>query len=998
MLRKRPVRLLLVVLIVSLFPSLGQPAPAQAAPPAVPIALVTLDMPGDVMVGENFTFQVTFDNADVVDTGYGPFIDLVLPLNGADGAAGSATPDGIDFVDADYLGQPLDVVEQVFPAGGCVDHPLARDLQNVPYPVCGTPGDKLVTIRVPFGSFTPGQPAITIDVTASMSVLADLGVPLTIRARGGFQFGANSMNDPCCDPVILTPGDANSNLWPGSPVLPVVIRLDKTSAAPENGSEIATGPSFASTYTITIDIANGQAISNLDVTDLLPPQMAYDGTVVGVTTLNPPGATYTETLPPANVANNPPNNALVIAFTQPVIGTAAANDIEIVWGFFIPEFLPDGSTPVLNPTTGDDLLVSNEAEGVGDWVPADPRDLAAAGNAIAPGGAAPEHSLWARSMAAQKSVSIVTDTPPTGFSPGDTLRFTLPFQVSDYFTAGDLVITDILPDGLTYVTDSAELYVYDRSTSFGVPFPAADLAITTLGNDDTRLAFDISGAMLTIGEADGVLQGGRATGTVEAAAYGEIVFRATINESYASPDGGNANLDQGDLLTNATLLDGSLRDNLAVGTPIGTEDDPSSVEIEIVHIGAEKTIYAVNGTTCGACLNVELEPGDTVTFRLRATLPTSDFENLRFDDYLVLPTFDATELTTLADTASAVPPPAGTAYFGPTDTFRSTFGLLPVMTVNAGANTVIFTYGSHSDLANTSTAIDLLYTVTVTNIPFADQLILTNFVRAYEQITTQEINTYDDAVSFRVRYPYLIIRKSVVGSSNPASVLNPPLSSSITFAPPGTAGTPWTGTLSSTDLGAGPIDSDMDGGESGDRVRFAIVIENVGTGSDGAFDIVVRDNLPVGFAIPADMNLQAVRGDGTPVTVIGAPQDLFGPGIELVDGGPGIGVCASYDPASGQNIVVITYDLLIDTTGPVSGEIQNLGQVSQYSHADSLGSSANYVADQQTAADSAILRGLRFDFTIDDSDGGTGGDSSAASGDLGDVTTLPATGYPPDEE
>ena len=58
---------------------------------ATPVA--TLDVPSSGFIGESFSFTVTFDNTSTTDEGFGPFIDLILPRNGADGDAGTDTPD-----------------------------------------------------------------------------------------------------------------------------------------------------------------------------------------------------------------------------------------------------------------------------------------------------------------------------------------------------------------------------------------------------------------------------------------------------------------------------------------------------------------------------------------------------------------------------------------------------------------------------------------------------------------------------------------------------------------------------------------------------------------------------------------------------------------------------------------------------------------------------------------------------------------------------------------
>jgi hypothetical protein len=151
----------------------------EARPLNAPVASVSLATPGSVQLGQDFTFTVTFDNTGPPgDTGYGPFIDLIFPVIGVDGA-GAATDDGIDFLGATYLGQPLVAVELTFPSGGggYVNHPYAvAPGTGAPLQVCGTPGNKLVVLQLPFGSFATNQPSAEVEVSAHLSNLADAGL------------------------------------------------------------------------------------------------------------------------------------------------------------------------------------------------------------------------------------------------------------------------------------------------------------------------------------------------------------------------------------------------------------------------------------------------------------------------------------------------------------------------------------------------------------------------------------------------------------------------------------------------------------------------------------------------------------------------------------------------------------------------------------------------------------------------------------------------------
>src|SRR5262249_47414412 len=112
--------------------------------------------------------------------------------------------------------------------------------------------------------------------------------------------------------------------------------------------------------------------------------------------------------------------------------------------FFVPQ-LDAGSNPVIDPSTGDDALAQNNASASGTWTPIDPRDPPNQPIIVDPPG--PEHTLTVKSLAIQKTSSLVVDQGQAGPTPGDTIQYTVPFQVSDYFAFTNLVIDDLLGDG-----------------------------------------------------------------------------------------------------------------------------------------------------------------------------------------------------------------------------------------------------------------------------------------------------------------------------------------------------------------------------------------------------------------------------------------------------------------------------------------------------------------------------------------------------------------------
>ncbi|MFZ2631077.1 MAG: hypothetical protein WA081_15655 [Desulfosalsimonadaceae bacterium] len=218
-------------------------SPVLAAPvPSVTLAASTTTP----FIGNSFTITAGFDNTGPAgDTGYGPFIDLVFPSRGADGDPGSITPlqpvDGISFGSATYMGVAVTTYALTFPdadgdgAGttGCVSHPLAVDSAGLPVQVCGLAGDTLVVAQLPFGSFVTDQPPAPVIFTANVSNMADVGTALTFRARAGFQFGADELNNPTLpDPTILSQAGTDSTTWaPSQAVTPQVVTVQKTAAS-----------------------------------------------------------------------------------------------------------------------------------------------------------------------------------------------------------------------------------------------------------------------------------------------------------------------------------------------------------------------------------------------------------------------------------------------------------------------------------------------------------------------------------------------------------------------------------------------------------------------------------------------------------------------------------------------------------------------------------------------------------------------------------------------
>jgi large repetitive protein len=212
-----------------------------------------------------------------------------------------------------------------------------------------------------------------------------------------------------------------------------------------------------------------------------------------------------------------------------------------------------------------------------------------------------------------------------------------------------------------------------------------------------------------------------------------IVYRAIIRDDYAVTfQSGDQSVDEGDVLVNTVVINGDLLDVQSLAPTGSSENDNSAAEVAIQQGTLTKSIYAINGNTT-LPNPLQIGPGDTVTYRLTLTLPTSDIGPLQIDDFLPLPIFDATTVTTFNNAAAnAAVPASGVAKFGPSDTFFAESGITPVKSTSATGNSVTWEYAEFDSPTAPSTVIDILFTITASDDPFADGLYLTNQANAVQ--------------------------------------------------------------------------------------------------------------------------------------------------------------------------------------------------------------------------------------------------------------------------
>ncbi|BAN26672.1 outer membrane adhesin like protein [Caballeronia insecticola] len=851
-----------------------------------------------VLLGNQFSFDVSFTNASS-QVGYGPYVDLLIPATGRDGN------DGVTFVSATYLGQTVTAFNITFDANGRAVHPLAKDASGNPLVVNAAtyglrPGDALVVLELPFASVAQGQPGIAVQVNAQLSNLADTAFSnsnpdLTIGARGGFQFGNDSLDNPAADPTII---EATLRDFT---VHPMVVSLTQTVNTPKG--ETVTGPNFVRTETVTSTAATGQTLTDVVVSQDLPANVQITAITPGA------GGTITSlTLQDGSVLTNAAlinaaiNSDTVFIRSYSVEYASLSGSIDTVVSFYVPQTDASGAS-VIDPTSGAPVTIAfGTASGSGQWVPLDPRDLTPPNPSVTFSGSADGTgtTFVAKAATLEKQVSEQTDLGTAGVTPGDTLAYALDIALSDYFAlgktqlgAGQFIVTDQLGDGQTLTGTPTLTYTQD-----GVTHTIALVSTRTVNADGTTtLAFDIGASIA----AAGVLQPGAlagdiiSDGTRQGATTARIDYLAVVGQRYATSYT-QSDINEGDAFGNhATVAATLLLDRLNLTG--GSVSDDASTTSKVPTHQVDIALVTVNGATPPA--SGELNPGDVVTFSLRYDLVTGDYERFSIAAYLPLPLLNATGISWTQGSG------VGQWSFGAANTNAG--GLVGVS--GGSGNSIVFDFGSFATNATSGSTIQVLFTMRVGDQPYADQRPFDVLAQS-NQVTTiahTPLVSSDVAVIASVAEPVLDIRQGVVSSSD-GTVFG----TTGTWNAPGSGGVPFTGSV--TDVRA--VDGNVSGIDGGDTVRLATAIKN--TGGGGAFDASTTVTLPGGLQFVggslAAADLAIYRGNGTRLTA-GVDYSVSGNTITFLDAG-GIatliaGRAGTAVDQAGANVVVVTYDATV---------------------------------------------------------------------------------------
>ncbi|GBQ11291.1 hypothetical protein CFR78_14805 [Komagataeibacter rhaeticus] len=861
------------------------------------------------LLGNSFSQDITFTNPST-SVGYGPFVEVFAP---------STTP----LTSVSYLGNDLTVkaVTLTTDSNGVVGalNPYSTGANGQPEfvdaPSSFKAGDTMYVVSLPFGSYTPGQPAITLTAQFANKTVETVdqssgtGAPIVIAAAGGYQYGNDALSDPATDPTIQGAVVSNS----------VAQDLVHVSAgiitSPLGEDEVPTGQDYPATYEVSVTPAAataGNPITDMTLDVTLPNSVNYIGDK-SVTITAPDGSVVTG----AKITYVPSADGTTGGSLHVVL-PSVAYDAGASYKVDVPVYV--GQTDAVNNTilntsggtTAPTTIAPATVTYSGDWTP--PGQDGAITLARTTVDTAPT-AFNAKAFAVQET-DTVTDAAGSQTDgqvmPGDTVTHEIHIENSDYYSSTGMMVTATLGDGqaLKPGTDPTFTYTDATGTSHEVQLGSDYWSATPGDNGQTVVTMNIAQYLI-----DNNLP------AMGAGKQGTISYASTVLDNYTAS---NTPVTEGDTVSSSVSV--SALATAPDGTTSQVQDNSSST-LSVPSGTTGLKIVAVNQSGTDGTTPV-IHAGDEVTYEATYTLKTGTYSDLDLSSYLPVPLYDTSNPTGTGDSAFTAA--------SSTDLLDQKAGTYSVVSVPGGvdpsqvqvstqasSNSISFDMGS-SDIPASSDAgktVTVLFTVKATSTPFADGLSLTS----QEQSTFtngQNTQTAQSTLqSVTVGEPAAVIKTGVV------SVMNGDSAEKVTYTPQtageGTDTDPTTTFNAAGSVGGAYIsvpaggvsglgavnDLNATGAKGGDTVRIASTVEN--TGSADMYDLTVSGALPAGFSTADVTNFQITRPDGT--VIYPSASSYFS------TGGLTIPATLATDPvlAKGQDLT-ITYDLTLPTG-------QNLG-------------------------------------------------------------------------
>lgn len=643
--------------------------------------------------------------------------------------------------------------------------------------VSGPEGGSFVLLRPPIGSLVDGAPVVPVEVCFSIDAGAEVGVPLDITVQPVYELGDTATGDN--GPIEGAPVVQS--------VTPTLVLIEKQNAVAE--SERPPGAAWAFPYTLQVNIADGRTIDGVNVTDVLPASLVYNG---GLNIAGGTGCSATEPV------LGSVGGTLTVNCTSATGGPGVA-DVVITFQAYIDDVLSEASCdsqPIVNTMVFDGMFGGNSLPQLSNSA-----------------------SLTVSNANVQKSASPGVVVP--GLS---RVSFSLDAQITQFSSIDNLVVNDLLPSGMDLVENSLSING-GGLIAFTTPLGSSEASFVENGDGTTTIEIDLTALGVT----------SIAAGSINLTYSADVLSRFNF--------GAGADINASDALTNTA----DITFDLSGGGGACVNETASTVSV--APVAPSKVIVSAG----------PYQPGDSVTYRLSLNVPSGDARSVVFTDYFPLPVFDSGSVNT-STTLGANPD----ITLAPTNTV---VGINPTSITAGAGNALIIAWPDIVATTPQVLAVDL--SIEIADVPFADNLTLSNLLLVESENSTGMVAMGVDPSLFTISAPALTIDKSATATSS----------------------------------GIAPdVEGNVTGVDAGDVVTFEVTLQN--EGGAPAFDVTVTDVTPVGFSSCALVSAE-IGGSGV------ATSGSLAAGLVL-----GSSLAATDMAVGGADEAVITLRCTVDAVSP----------------------------------------------------------------------------------
>ncbi len=196
------------------------------------------------LLGQTYYLRYRLDNTGT-QTGFLPGVEIELPPEHS-------------IIDAEGVGQSATYSQVgIFPASGQLNHPDTNEV------ITGTPGNSLWWVLYPISSQPPSAPEFEMFVHVQTTNDATFETLMDIKARCGYYYGTDALNNSATDPVVNTNADTTLT----------VVLMDVRRFSPKH----CQGSSHVAASRITFDLAAGASLGATTMTISLDSDFQYTG-------------------------------------------------------------------------------------------------------------------------------------------------------------------------------------------------------------------------------------------------------------------------------------------------------------------------------------------------------------------------------------------------------------------------------------------------------------------------------------------------------------------------------------------------------------------------------------------------------------------------------------------------------------------------------------------------------------------------------------------------